>query len=344
MVTIARVAIDTLSDAATDGTGLLDPYRLDPIAVIKAAEDFTISINTVSQSLFQKYRKYYKAGEFGNDYFMLMSSVGLGKVEKPTLKLHLVKKIQSIDSDWKDFWADTVEVVEDYGSDKKKPKLFLSFHAFCQSLGGTRVNDLQQSLDEILRLTGSMIPVLAPFTSIGKVVTDGVNNIFNKQLNIKTEVKEVEFALFPSEGKKSAIPGEAPLQTGLYVLFFETVDFTGLKIKSDGTIDGVDSPYIVLTLKREIILAPEQLDTSIAAKVLDDFQINHGFPLPRDQKVNTRFFDALETFGRSLKLGQQTARYFELKSKGTAKTAEEIARFNQLSEILSRAIAGFDRD
>lgn len=341
MVTIARVAIDDLS-AAKDGTALIDPYVLEQTAVIKAAEDFTVSINTVSQSLFEKYKKYYKAGEFGNDYFVLLSGVGLGKVEKPTLKLHFVKRIQSIDADWKDIWADNVEVVEDYGSEKKKPKLFLSFHAFCQSLGSTRANDLEQSLNEILSLTGSMIPVLTPFTSIGRVVTDGINNIFNKQLNIKGEVKEVEFALFPADGKKTAIPGEAPLQTGLYVLFFEKVDFANLKIKSDGTIDNVDSPYIVLTLKREIVLAPEQLDTTVAAKVLDDFQINHGYPLPRGREANTRFFDALGEFGRSIKLGQQTARYFELKGKGTSKTDEEEKRFTQLQQTLSKAISGFD--
>ncbi|UBF26685.1 hypothetical protein K9N68_01380 [Kovacikia minuta CCNUW1] len=344
MVTVARVAIEAadLAKIPDSGADLIDPYKLDETAVIKAAEDFTVSINTVSRSLFDKYKKYYRAAEFGNDYFVLLSSVGLGKVEKPTLKLHLVKSIETIDSDLKDLWADNVEVVEDYASGGEKPRLFLSFHAFCQGLGGTRVDDLERSLNEILNLVGSMVPSLAPFTSIGKVVISGINNIFNKQLNIKGEVKEVEFALFPADGKKASIPGEAPLQTGLYVLFFEDINFASLKLKSDGTINHAESPYIVLTIKREVILAPDQLNTDVAAKVLDDFQINYGFPLPGDKGTNSRFFDALKEFGRSIRLGQQTARYFELKRKGNERTPEEKERFNQLHQFLSAVIPEFD--
>ncbi len=33
-------------------------------------------------------------------------------------------------------------------------------HAFCQSLGVTKADDLQQSFDEILNLTGSLIPLI----------------------------------------------------------------------------------------------------------------------------------------------------------------------------------------
>lgn len=347
MVTVAKVAIEQedLKNIPVSGTNLIDPYKLDEKAAIKAAEDFTVSINTVSQSLFKEYKEYYKAGQFGNEYFVLLSSVGLGKVEKPTLKLHLVKSIQAIDSDWKDIWANNVEVVEDYAANGEKPRLFLAFHAFCQGLGGTRADDLRTSLDEILKLTGSMIPVLTPFTSIGRVVIDGVNNIFNKQLNIKGEVKDIEFALFPADGKSAAIPGEAPLQTGLYVLFFEDkVNFASLKLKSDGTIDTVDSPYIVLTIKREIVLSADRLNTDVATKVLDNFQINYGYPLPSNRGTNTRFFDALGEFGRSIRLGEQITRYFELKRKGQKRTSEEQQRFAQLRQVLGEVIPEFDSE
>jgi hypothetical protein len=346
MVTVARVAINNgdLESIPTGGMELLDPYKLDTEAVIKAAEDFTVSINTISQSLYAKYKDYYKAGEFGNDHFILLSNVGLGKVDKPTMKLHLAKRIQTVNSDIKDIWADNVEVIEDYASNGEKPRLFLAFHAFCQGLGGTRTDDLKTSLTEISSLVGSMIPVLAPFTSIGRVVVNGINNIFNKQLNIKTEVKDVEFALFPADGMVAPIPGEAPLQTGLYVFFFEPVNFTSLKLKSDATIDGVDIPYIVLTIKRGVILAPKQINTSVAARVLDDFQINYGFPLPSDRGSNTRFFDALEEFGRSIRLGQQIARYFELKRKGKERTSEEEERFKKLHQLLSGTIPKFDSE
>lgn len=344
MVTVARVAIEPedLAKIPATGADLIDPYKLDKAAVIKAAEDFTVSINTISQSLYAKYKEHYKADQFGNDHFILLSSVGLGKVDKPTMKLHLAKRIQTINSDIKDIWADNVEVVEDYASNGEKLKLFLAFHAFCQGLGGTRTDDLKTSLEEILGLAGSMIPVLAPFTSIGRVVINGINNIFNKQLNIKTEVKDVEFALFPAEGLIASIPGEAPLQTGLYVLFFETTNFSSLKLKSDGTINGVDTPYIVLTVKRGVTLAPDQVNTSVAATVLDDFQINYGFPLPSDRGGNTRFFDALKEFGQSIRRGQQITRYFELKNKGLGRTSQEEKRFIQLRDTLEEAIPGFD--
>lgn len=344
MVTIARVAIgnEDLAKIPATGAELLDPYKLDKEAVIRSAENFTVSINTISESLFKKYKTDYKAGEFGNDHFILLSSIGLGKVEKPTMKLHLAKPIQTINSDIRDIWADNVEVVEDYASDGEKPRLFLAFHAFCQGLGGTRTDDLKTSLTEVMRLAGSMIPVLAPFTSIGRVVVNGINNIFNKQLNIKAEVKDVEFALFPAEDIVAAIPGEAPLQTGLYVFFFESVNFASLKLKSDGTIDGVDIPYIVLTIKRGVSLSSNQINTNVAAKVLDNFQINYGFPLPSDRASNTRFFDALEEFGQSVRLGQQIARYFELKNKGTERTPQEEKRFAQLREILTAAVPEFN--
>ncbi|MGK7928644.1 MAG: hypothetical protein AB4290_25985 [Spirulina sp.] len=60
---------------------LLDPYDKDNNALIEPAEDFTISINYIPQQLFTKYQEYYKAHKHKNDYFVIMSQMGIGRSE-----------------------------------------------------------------------------------------------------------------------------------------------------------------------------------------------------------------------------------------------------------------------
>lgn len=346
MVTVARVPIKDgdLQNIPDEGSLLSDAYVLDEIAVIKRAEDFTVSLNTVSRSLFDKYQDHYKAGQFGNDYFVLLSGVGLGNPKAPTLKLHLLENIRKIDNDWTTVWAENIETVEDYSLAGGEERLFLSFHTLCQSLGNTeQQGGVFASLSEILASTGSILPALAPFTALGRVAVDGINNVFNKHIKISGETKEIAFAWYPADSHKSAVPGEAPLQTGAYVFFFEKTDFTALKLKSDGTIENATNPYIVVNVKRGITLAPKQLDTAAGAKVMSHFQSDFGYPLSADKSTTIHSLDALNEFGRSYRLGQQMMRYFKLKKK-EGRTSEEENKFTQLLQTLNSAIPDFDSE
>jgi hypothetical protein len=120
---------------------------------------------------------------------------------------------------------------------------------------------VRDSLNTVLKGAGFIFPALVPFTTVGKVAVDGVNRLLKKPIEIQGETKTIEFALYPVEDDKRVIPGEAPLQTGAYVLFFEQTDFTTLKMERDGTIKSVSSPYIVINVKPGITLAPEKLQT-----------------------------------------------------------------------------------
>jgi hypothetical protein len=81
VTTIGRVPIN-------DPGALLSPYIKDDNALISPAEDFTISINTIPLQLYTNYKSHYKAGEFDNNYFAVVSQMGLGDMEKPILKAH----------------------------------------------------------------------------------------------------------------------------------------------------------------------------------------------------------------------------------------------------------------
>lgn len=344
MVTVARVPIEAgdLTKLPKEGAALMDAYELDENAVIKPAEKFTVTINTVSRSLFEKYRSHYRAGEFGNDYFALLSSVGLGNPKAPTLKLHLLENIKKIDNDWTTIWGETIETIEDYSTEEGEQRLFLAFHTLCQSIGSaTQQQGVFDSLSEILTTTGSIFPALTPFTTIGRVAVSGLNNILNKQLNNSGETKEITFAWYPAAIHQGVIPGEAPLQTGAYIFFFEPTDFAVLKLKRDGTINNAPNPYIVVNVKRGITLAPKQLDTAAGAQVLSAFQANHGYPLTADKSSTIGSLSALSEFGRSYRLGQQMIRYFNLKQK-EKRTDEEESRLTQLAQTLSAAVPGFD--
>jgi hypothetical protein len=82
-------------------TNLVSPYVLDQNkdAIIHPAEDFTVRITTISEQLYRKYKNNYKAGQYHNDYFILLSQTGLGNENKPNLRLHYVEQIDSINKD-----------------------------------------------------------------------------------------------------------------------------------------------------------------------------------------------------------------------------------------------------
>ena len=226
--TIGRVPI-------TEPGPLLDPFLKDDNALISAAEDFTISINTISHQLYSKYREEYKAGQWGNDYFAVMSQMGLGDIEKPIIKAHYLDHINNMDGRTHDLlttWAENVAIVEDFQKDEKTKRLYLSFSSFCQGLGDSKLDQVTGALQQVAREVGGTFPSLVPFTTVGTVALEGINNILKTILDdeFKSQVKTVDFAFYPGDQNRLPNIGEAPLQTGAYAFFFEEVELESLKI------------------------------------------------------------------------------------------------------------------
>ena len=319
---------------------LLDPFQIDPAAIIHPAEDFTISINTISKELYGRYAGSYLAGKYNNDYFVLLSRIGIGNPSQPTTKLNFLEHIRDMDQDYTDIWAENVAIVDDYGKTDGTQRLYISFHAFCQDLGGSPIADIKEAGNNILSLTGSIFPTLMPLTSLGGAIATGVKNIFSK-LSTKTgECKKVEFNLYPVTDRSEQIPGEAPLQEGSYILFFESTNLESLYLDSSGLVRSSTekpiNPYLVVNIKKGKRLAPGNLDINAATEVLSRHQTNYGYLLPggaNQQPGSNGMLGALQEFGQSYRIVDAMKRYYQLKTQPIRSIAENT-KLTELSQTL----------
>jgi hypothetical protein len=322
---------------------LLDPFQLDPDpgAIIRPAEDFTITINTLSQTLYTRYKDNYLAGKYDNDHFILLSRIGIGDQTQPITKLNFLEHINDMNRDYTDIWAENVAIIEDYRKDDSAQRIFLSFHAFCQDLGETNLTDMKSAGDRILKLTGSIFPTLMPFTSIGQTVVNGVQNMFSKLSQKSGECKKVEFSLYPVVDSTEQIRGEAPLQEGSYVIFFEDTAIDNLELDSSGIVRSSTStpipPYLVINIKKGKRTAPGNLNVSTATEILSHHQKTYSYLLPgssaASQGGSEGFLDALEEFGSSQRIVQSLQRYYQLKGKDLRTIAEDL-KFKDLLTTL----------
>ena len=214
---------------------LLDPYIKDNDALIAPAEDFTISINTISLQLYTKYKGDYLAGQWDNNYFALVSQIGLGDQETPILKVHYLNHISGMTLDVTDIWAENVAVIEDFQKDEKSQRLYLSFSSFCQGLGRSTLEQVTKSLQQVVGTVGAAFPSLIPYTTVGSTALQGINNILATvvEARFQPQVKTSTFGLYPANVEQRPVIGEAPLQTGAYAFFFEPVEIETLKMGSD---------------------------------------------------------------------------------------------------------------
>lgn len=330
---------------------LLDPYIQDDDALIYPAEDFTVSINTISHRLFTDYREAYKAGKWDNDYFVVMSQMGLGDAERPILKAHYLNHIDNmarLNHDVASIWAENTATVEDFQKDERSERLYLSFSSFCQGLGDSTLDQVTGALQQVANQVGGVFPSLVPYTSIGSAALQGINNIVKKILDAKfeSEMKTVEFTFYPAEQNRLPNIGEAPLQTGAYAFFFEEVELESLRMERDGTITSTRnepvSPYIVVNIKKGITLAPGQIEKHLATEVLETYNKSYSNQL---NEVNTSvaYFSALEELGKTIRLSTATQRYFELKRKGSQLSEFEVNRMNLLYTYLKENLIDFDQ-
>lgn len=329
-VKVARTNFTPIQPGSSVHRGpLLDPFQIDPAAIIHPAEDFTISINTISKELYSHYAGNYLAGKYNNDYFVLLSRIGIGNPSQPTTKLNFLEHIRDMNQDYTDIWAENVAIVDDYGKTDGTQRLYISFHAFCQDLGDSPIADIKDAGNNILNLTGSIFPTLMPLTSFGGAIATGIKNIFSK-LSTKTgECKKVEFNLYPVTDRTEQISGEAPLQEGSYILFFESTNLESLYLDSTGlvrsTTDKPINPYIVVNIKKGKRLAPGNLDINAATEVLSRHQTNYGYLLPGSTSKQTGsngMLSALQEFGQSYRIVDAMKRYYQLKNQPDRSIAE----------------------
>ncbi|MGD1929918.1 MAG: hypothetical protein ACFB12_13510 [Leptolyngbyaceae cyanobacterium] len=336
MATVARVS-------GQEGP-LTSPYDADEDAIIREAEDFTIRITTISHRTYDDYTDFYKANEHNNDYFALMSRVGIGNADKPATKLHFLRHNNQLgNGPIRDMWADQVCVVEDFREAGEANRIFLAFHCFCQTLGGTSESGLRNVLSTVATAVGSMFPGLAPFVMGASVASEGIKYLFEKIDEIPQEVKVVEFSLFPRLTEDN-FSGDAPLQTGSYILFFEEVETEGLHLKEDGTISGAVpqdiKPYLVVNVQKGIMLSPGQLDADAANEVLSSYHASPEFLFHGDQQPSNQYLEALQVLGRSHRMGKNMKRYFELKKKqqNDQLTPAESSKINDLARKIHEAM------
>lgn len=325
---------------------LVDPYILDEQVLIEPAEDFTVSVNYISQQLFTKYQEHYLARRFGNDYFALLSQVGIGDVEKPIIKVHYLEHIDEVEAkqDLETIWAENVIIVEDFlknfSKNQEYERIYLSFSAFCQGLGDrNNFSNVFSALKEVASLVGAAFPSLVPFTALGTRAIEGVNDLIKTVLlpEYQSQVKTVEFAFYPTTKDEAANKGEAPLQTGAYAFFFEEVELENLEMEIDGSIHSVNgedvSPYIVINIKKEKDLAPGSIEAGLAAEVLETYGQLSSYPLTA-KNAKGDYFRSLTELGKTIRLASDVERYFDLKSKGGSVTIAEAERMQILAQRL----------
>ncbi|MGK7883992.1 MAG: hypothetical protein AB4057_05105 [Crocosphaera sp.] len=345
LTTIGRVPIDKPGP-------LLDPHIKDNNALIAPAEDFTVSINTISLQLYQKYKSHYLAGQWDNDYFALVSQMGLGDQETPILKVHYLNHIDNLNLDqtkiWNKttIWAENVATVEDFQKARKSQRLYLSFSSFCQGLGDSTLEQVTSSLKQVASAVGGVFPSLVPYTTLGNAALEGINNIVKTVLEarFKPQVKTSTFALYPAQLEQRPVIGEAPLQTGAYAFFFEPVTLENLQMQPTGIITATNnetvSPYIVVNIKKGLTLAPSQIEKNLAVEVLEAYNRTTSYSLaPTNTSIH--YFDALEELGKTIHLASSTKRYFELKQKGELMTEAEKKRLEILLAYLKANFKNF---
>lgn len=339
LTTIGRVPI-------SEPGPLLDPYIKDSSALIAASEDFTVSINTISLQLYTKYKSHYLAGEHKNNYFAVVSQMGLGDMEKPILKAHYLNHIDNMTADETTIWAENVAVVEDFQKDEKSERLYLSFSSFCQGLGESTLDQVTGALRQVAREVGGAFPTLVPYTTLGQAALEGINNIVKTVLEARfqPQVKTATFALYPSKINEPPVIGEAPLQTGAYAFFFEKVELEHLRMGRDGIITSTQnqpvSPYIVVNIKKGITLAPGQIEKTLATEVLETYNRMSSYSLS-PTNTTVAYFDALEELGKKIRLATSIQRYFELKHKENQLSETEAKRLDLLSAYLKENLRDF---
>jgi hypothetical protein len=334
-----------------DGTQpLVSPYVPNDPDIIKPSDDFTVQLTTISKSVLDQYGSRMKRGEYGNDYFVIMSHFGIGSNggNMPSNTINLVQRVNEVDKNILSFWGERVRWIEDYrnkGSDGNAGRIYLGTSAFCQSIGKSSLFAIQNSLDEAFAVAGRLSPALAPFTTAASQALDGITNIVKKLTEHSGEIIKSQITLYP-QTTGSLPAGNAYLQRGSYVLFFEETEIDNLHLTKQGLVvagngfTGTIPPYIIANIADGLIDAPdsEALNKAVGLDIREKYERRFALPTdPNQTGLGSILAEELCKIGESYRVYKKLLRYNELKGKSDI-TETEQKRLESIKEELVKLL------
>lgn len=347
---MAHIARSQPTNASTNP--LSSPYEASPADLILPGEDFTVRITTISKSILDDYGDVMqRGGRWHNDHFVLMSHFGIGsnQSEMPSTAINYVEACDQIGDNILSFWGENIRWIEDYrdgGSSSNAGRVYIGTSAFCQNLGPSPLQSIRNTFTEVAKLVGRFAPALAPYASTASSVLGGVVNLADKLRRNPGEVKTSQLSLYPAT-QGSLPPGDAYLQRGSYVFFFENVDTSDLFLTPSGEVvarqgfSGRIPPYVVINIVGDLVDAPatELLDRSVALDLLEKYDTRFGLPRhggQEDMGSGTALQEGLQTIGKAYRLQAKLQRLTDLRDRPSL-LPSEAARIQRLVQELQSA-------
>jgi len=291
---------------------LIPPFQLNPQEKpIKIAEAFTISLKSciVFEDLDQ--------GNRGDNDILIVSHQALGE-NQPTRQVHFFKKEIPEGTPIQNFLSEVIYTTEDYSGER----LFLQFEVVEVDNDQSELEGIVNPLKNLVSVLGGAFPLLSFYGSFANVVINLFERVY-KALDNDEQVMSVPFNFFPQD-KIGRL--EAPLQTGIYVIFARPIDAEGLQLESNGILSQVPNKvaYLTINIKSGLAASPKFVIGQKLETILSQLRFGqHG--MSQGQTFNF-LLETMTAYNNFKTLG----RYQELLQK-TSRTPEEQKRFEQLA-------------
>jgi hypothetical protein len=341
MTKVAWAPIEFLGQSVPLGS----PYVSNDSHLIMPSQDFTVRLTTISKSVLDEYGARMLRGQYGNDYFCTLSHFGIGGNEgnKPSTSINYVAKENSVNSDILSFWGENIRFIKDYrdkGTDGNAGRVYLGTSCLCQGIGTSNIDSIREAYNQITALIGRFAPWITPYTTVGGLAIDGISNILRKLVNLKSECVESELSLYPGSIGAPLPSGDAYLQRGSYVFFFEDLanpeiadlflERSGQVVKKAGSSTRIP-PYLVINIVDGIIDAPSEIfSRAVAVDILEKYQSRYSLESTANGPQMNIFAEGLKKIGESYYYTSRINRYTELLSKGGNRSPEEAERMNEI--------------
>lgn len=351
MATVAW--IPPLSPGAS-AARLQSPYQPSEQHLIQASQDFTVRFTTISRSILDRYGEEMQVRKHNNYHFCILSHFGIGSNgdNKPSTAINHIMHVDDFKNDILSFWGENIHFIKDYrvsGGDENTGRIYIGLSAFCQDLGGSSADSLRSAFVEATTLIGRFAPWLAPYTSVGSRVITGVANIVHKAAEKRAECKEASLTLYPGTTGAPLPAGDAYLQLGSYIFFFEQIAddlLAALSLTASGQVIAggnatVDvPPYVVINLVDGIADAPLDVFTnSAAADILEKYQARYD-PGARSSNASMNLLaEGLGKIGESYYHTSRIKRYAELLAK-PVRSDREAARLAEIKNDIQSVFPG----
>ena len=187
---------------------LKSPYQIHPdLELIKPSQACTVSIKStvVFEDLDQGFRKE-------ND-LLILTRHSLGN-KQPIRQIHFWEQEITQGTPIHDLLSNVAFATHDFTEES----LWLQFEITEVDTGQQELDGIVGDLKSLVDVLGGAFPILATYASYAKVAIDGIGNLI-KKLERDERVLKYPVRFYRTEPNGRVRPGEAPLQTGDYVLF-----------------------------------------------------------------------------------------------------------------------------